>query len=98
MARISPDALEYLAVEVPAITRKYENLAKPVTTSSDKASANALRSSLFPVYLKGRTATQKPSSERSAPESVTLVRTDNLEMGVIRDVLRARSRNSLLTS
>src|ERR1022692_2632968 len=72
MARMSPDSLEYFAVEPRANTRRYEKRERPVITSSDRPSARALSSALAPAYLNGNTATQKPSSARVAPESVVL--------------------------
>src|SRR5580704_16299932 len=99
MARTSRDSLEYLAVDPRAMTRKYENRERPVTTSSDKPSASAFRSLLDPVYLNGSTATQKPSSARTAPESGTATaREDEVEPDVGREAIRAISRNSLLMS
>src|ERR1700681_508158 len=70
MARMSPDSLEYFAVEPRAITRRYENRESPVMTSSDNPSARLFRSALLPVNLNGRTATQNPSSDLLSPEEV----------------------------
>src|ERR1022692_1680160 len=72
MARMSPDSLEYFAVEPRANTRRYEKRERPVITSSDRPPAKALSPALAPAYLNGNTATQKPSSARAAPESVVL--------------------------
>jgi hypothetical protein len=76
--------------------------------SSVKPSARSARSELLPLYLKGRTATQKPSSSRIAecetPEpGVVAGRAAAEEIGTGRaeapvPAVRARSRNSLLTS
>src|SRR6266436_8176425 len=82
MVRMSPDSLEYFAVEPRAITRRYEKRERPVKTSSLNPSANALNSALPPLYLKGSTATQKPSSVRVELESaLTTAREVDLEMG-----------------
>ena len=81
------------------MTRRYEKRERPVTISSVSPSANAARSALVPVDLKGSTATQKPSSARADPESaVGKAREGVLAMGAFAGVCRARSRNSLLTS
>src|SRR5579859_2038693 len=91
------------------MTRRYENLDSPVTTSADNPSDRSFMSPLLPVYLNGSTATQKPSSDRDSPEAVrgpAPVEGERVgtpwaaeaENGVEREVVRAKSRNSLLTS
>jgi hypothetical protein len=50
------------------MTLRYENRDRPVTISSGRPSARALRSSWLPVYLKGSTATRK-LSRLVAPEA-----------------------------
>src|SRR5271157_64311 len=82
MARISPDSLEYFAVEPRAITRRYEKRESPVTISSDRPSARDFSSALAPAHLNGNTATQNPSSARVAPEDMTLaIAADFVEAG-----------------
>src|ERR1017187_9774776 len=67
---MSPDSLEYFAVDPRAITRRYEKRDRPVTISSDSPSARAFNSTLVPAYLNGSTATQKPSLVRLSPDAV----------------------------
>ena len=57
----SPDSARSSRVRSPADRR---SATSPVTMSSDSPSASAARSALLPLYLKGSTATQKPSSAR----------------------------------
>ncbi len=47
-----------------------------MTMSAVSPSASAVRSALPPLYLKGSTATQKPSSARAAPESAAAMARD----------------------
>src|SRR5208283_1869526 len=100
MARVSPESLEYFAVEPRAITRRYEKRDNPVTTSSVSPPASAVNSALLPLYLKGSTATQKPSSARAAPESgaATAREVEDVTADTFCELCRDRSRNSLLTS
>ena len=98
--RTSPVAVAYFLVDPRAITRRYEKRARPVTISSVSPSASASTSAVPPRHLNGSTATQKPSSDRVAPEPAG---TAAREAGAVGGVTgctecRPRSRNSLLTS
>ena len=49
-------------------TRRYEKRERPVTISSDSPSASVREIGVGPRHLNGRTATQNPSSCRTAPD------------------------------
>src|SRR5271155_2222070 len=68
-------------VELREITLRYEKRESPVTISSDRPSASAVRSALAPLYLNGSTATQNPSSVRSAPEPSAAVGCAPVDVG-----------------
>src|SRR5262249_59984884 len=70
--RTSVVVFAYRAVELRAITRRYENRESPVMISSARPSASPRRSALAPAYLKGSTATQKPCP--SVPPSAPVLR------------------------
>src|SRR5438034_973560 len=55
------------------MTLRYEKRERPVTMSSDKPSAKALRSAFAPTYLNGKTATQNPSSRRAEASDASLL-------------------------
>src|SRR5271155_5340172 len=83
-------------VELREITLRYEKRESPVTISSDRPSASAVRSALAPLYLNGSTATQNPSSERSAPEPSAAVGCVPVDVGAGGgSARRAMSRISL---